>query len=183
MWGWHEGFGLFDYLDRLRGSLRLKDLHGRMRALDLSKFQPPMPVNSPLLFLTALIRSCDEVVAASSSAKRIGKGNSLPQMTERLWLCSLLRSTWSLPMPDAIRTEKPEARLETPIDAFPIVVVLLNAPTYEAVSYNGEAARILEAIRMPDKAVQQLLGLVKVRRANGREMSLQKSPLPRRCAQ
>ena len=64
MWGWHEGFGLFDYLDRLRGSLRLKDLHGRMRALDLSKFQPPMPVDSPLLFLTALIRSCDEVVSS-----------------------------------------------------------------------------------------------------------------------
>lgn len=64
MWGWQEGFELFDYLDRIQGPLRLKDFHGRMRALGLSEFQLPMPVNSPLLFLTAPIRNCDEVVGS-----------------------------------------------------------------------------------------------------------------------
>ena len=64
MWGWREGFGLFDYLDRLQVPLRLKDFHGRMRALGLSEFQPSMPVNSALLFLAALIRGCDEVVSS-----------------------------------------------------------------------------------------------------------------------
>ncbi len=64
MWGWHEGFGLFDYLDRIQEPLRLKDFNGRMRALGLSKFQPPMPVNSPPLFLTALNRNCDEIVSS-----------------------------------------------------------------------------------------------------------------------
>lgn len=64
VWGWHEGFGLFDYLDRIQELLRLKDFHGRMRALGLSKFQPPMPVNSPLLFLTAPSLSCDKVVGS-----------------------------------------------------------------------------------------------------------------------
>ena len=63
-WGWREGFGLFGYLDRLQGPLRLKDFQGRMRALGLSEFQPPVPVNSPLRFLTAPIRNFDEIVGS-----------------------------------------------------------------------------------------------------------------------
>ena len=35
-----------------------------MRALGLSEFQPPVPVNSPLRFLTAPIRNFDEVVSS-----------------------------------------------------------------------------------------------------------------------
>ena len=57
MWGWQEGFGLFDYLGKLQKPLRLKDFHSHTRALGLPDFRPPMAVVSPLPFLAAPIHN------------------------------------------------------------------------------------------------------------------------------
>ena len=64
-------------------------------------------------------------------------------------------------------------RLETLIDTCPIGVVVFDVGTGEPISFNREAARILEGLLTEDNPPKKLLRLMTVRRADGRELPLQ----------
>ena len=57
-------------------------------------------------------------------------------------------------------------------------VVVFDAATGAPKSFNREARRIVEGLRSPGQAPEDLVGLVTVRRADGREVSLTEMPLP-----
>ena len=67
--------------------------------------------------------------------------------------------------------------LETLINTSPVGVVVFDARTGVPVSVNRELRRIVEGLRMPDQPAEQLLEVLTVRRADGREISLLELPL------
>ena len=56
-------------------------------------------------------------------------------------------------------------------------MVVFDAGTGHAVSFNREARRIAEVLRTPGRAPEQLLEVISCRRADGREVSLAELPL------
>ena len=65
------------------------------------------------------------------------------------------------------------ADLEALIDTSPVGVVVFDARRGALKSFNRETARILEGLRTPGRPVEQLLEVLSIRRADGREVSLQ----------
>ena len=73
--------------------------------------------------------------------------------------------------------QRAKADLEALLDTSPVGVAVLDAKLGEAVSFNQEAARILETLRTPDCPLEQLPEVLTVRRADGAEVSLQELTL------
>ena len=73
--------------------------------------------------------------------------------------------------------QRARAGLETLINTSPVGVVVFDARTGALVSFNREASRIVESLNEPGLPVQQLLEVMTVRRADGREISLEELPL------
>ena len=81
------------------------------------------------------------------------------------------------------RTHRAEQRaragLEALVDTSPVGVVVFDARTGDPVSLNREAKRIVGGLRLPGRSPKQLLEVMTVRRADGREMALGEFPLSR----
>ena len=75
--------------------------------------------------------------------------------------------------------QRTRADLEALIDTSPVGVVVFDARTGNPVSFNREAARIVEGLMMPDRPVENLLEVVTYRRADGREIALGEFALAR----
>ena len=75
------------------------------------------------------------------------------------------------------RDEK-EARasLQTLIDTSPVGVAVFDARSGAPISFNREVVRMVKAVRLPDRPLEDLLGLLTVRRSDGREFSLGELP-------
>ena len=73
--------------------------------------------------------------------------------------------------------QRARADLETLVDTSPVGVVVFDARSAQAVSFNREARRIVGDLRTPGCSVKDLLGVMSVRRADGREIALEESPL------
>ena len=71
------------------------------------------------------------------------------------------------------------ADLETLINTSPVGVVVFDAMTGTPVSFNREARRIVDGLRDPGQSPEQLMWTLSFRRAGGREISLEGSPLTR----
>ena len=68
-----------------------------------------------------------------------------------------------------------EARLDR---LFQVGVVVLDGQTGGAVSLNREARRIVDGLREPGRPAEELLGVLTFRRADGREIALDRIALP-----
>ena len=81
------------------------------------------------------------------------------------------------------RTYRAERRaradLEALIETSPVGVVVFEAGTGALVSLNREAARIVKSLCGPGQSAEQLLGVITCRRADGREIALDRLPLAR----
>ena len=69
------------------------------------------------------------------------------------------------------------ADLETLIDTSPVGVVVFDAVTGAPKSFNREALRIVDGLRDPGQALEDLMGVVSCHRADEREVSLQELPM------
>ena len=72
--------------------------------------------------------------------------------------------------------------LETLIETSPVGVFVFDAATGGMVSSNREARRIVESLRTPGRPLEELLGTIACRRADGRELSLAEFPLAQHLA-
>ena len=68
---------------------------------------------------------------------------------------------------------KARADLETLINTSPVGVAVFDAKTGVPVSFNLEATRIVDGLRKPGRPPEQILEEVTLRRADGREISLE----------
>ena len=74
-------------------------------------------------------------------------------------------------------TAELRADFETLVDTSPNGVVVFDGPTGGVRWLNKEAMRIVEGLRMPGETVDQWLGVIAFRRADGRAVDLAESPL------
>ena len=177
LWNLPERWGLFDYLGNLQEPLRLKDFHTHTRALGLPEFHPPMPVSPSPSFLAAPIRHRGKSVGYFFLAEKEGKREFTPEDEETL---VMFASQAALVIANVRRyqdEQRARISLETLIDTSPVGVAVFNAKTGAPISFNREAVRIIEALRMPNSLPEQLLDTLTVRRADGREISLQEFSL------
>ena len=83
---------------------------------------------------------------------------------------------------------KAKAELKTLVETSPVGVVVFDGRTGAPVSFNRETRRIVEALRDPAQPPEQLLVIITVRQADGREVFQEELPLAqvwapeRRCA-
>ena len=73
--------------------------------------------------------------------------------------------------------QRARADLEALVDTSPVGVLVFDARTGNPVSVNQEAKRIVGDLCAPDRSAEQLLEIMTIRRADGREISLQEFPL------
>ena len=176
LWEMPQGLGFFQYLSGLTTPLRLANITDYMSALGMGEFAPPIPVSS---LLVAPIRHLGAGVGTIYLAHE-AEGLEFSQDDEET--LTLFASQAALVIANARRyREEQRARndLETLVNTSPVGVAVFDAGTGAMVSINREAMRIVDGLRDPDQATEQLLDVVSFRRADGREVSLSEFPLAR----
>ncbi len=163
------GLEFFEYLSGLPGPVRVADLSDYARALGLSGFDLAVPARA---FLTVPIRRRGDSLGIIYVAKS-ETGATFSQEDEET--LSLFASQAALVIANARRhreERRARASLETLINTSPVGVVVLDARTGAALSFNREARRIADALREPEQEPEALLEVLTVRRGDGREFSL-----------
>ena len=169
---WPEGRMLFQHFRDIPEVLRLRDLPAYVRSLGIS--------SDPLLaktFQGTPIRYRDLHVGNFFLA---GKEGGREFTSEDEEVLELFASQAATAIANA-RTHRDVARaradLEALIELSPVGVVLFDARTGKQVMVNREAKRITGDLATPGLSQEQLLEMVKFRRADGREVSLEELPL------
>ena len=172
--GWPQHFR---YLALLPGPLRVPDLTGHLRSLGLPDLQPPVAVSEQVSFLAFPVLHQGERMGSIYLAEKRDGPEFSPEDEDTL---ALFAAQAALAIANA-RQHREERRaragLETLVDTSPVGVVVFDAATGAPVSFNREALRIVDGLRQPDQSPVDLLGVVTLRRADGREVSLQEFPM------
>ena len=177
IWDTPDGMRIFDYLGSISEPLRIPDLLGQLRSMDLPEIFPPTSVDSVLSFLAAPLFHREERVGHIFVADKEASSEFTSQDEETL---VTFASQAALVIANARRyRDEQRARndLETLINTSPVGVVVFDLMTGAPVSFNREARRIVDGLRNPDQSPEQLLDVITVRRSDGREVSLDGLPL------
>ena len=169
-----EGQVFWEYALSLTEPLRVADFHGHTRALGMPEFKPPVPVTS--LMVTSL-RTRGETVGIIYVTKGEGGEEFTSEDEETL---VMFASQAALVIANARRHReelRARADLETLVDTAPIGVLVLDARTGTPVSVNAEVRRIVSDLLPPHAEPEHLLETMTVRRADGREVSLEELSL------
>ena len=165
-----EGMQFFEYLSEIEEPLRLDDSHSHVRLLGLPEV-PPMPVSSPLPFLAVPVRHLGESVGVIYIGEKAAEFT--PEDEETM---VMFASQAALVIANA-RRYRDERRAKDDLEALvhtaPVGVLVFDARTGRVTSINREAGRLVESLRRPDQSPEQLLDALTVRRADGREFSLE----------
>ena len=158
----------------IKGPRRVRDFASYTKTLGLSQFPLPTEMSS---FLVAPIRHRDEDVGNIYLTKTDPAQEFTQEDEETL---VMFASQAALVIANA-RKHRDEQRarsdLETLINASPVGVVVLDAQTGVPVSVNREFRRIMGNLLTPGYLIEQLLDMVTIRHADGREIDLAELPL------
>ena len=169
---WPDRVRLFEHIRSLPGPLRLADFPRYLRSLGIS------PAHTDTrTFQGAPMRHRDEEVGSFFLADK-ADGEEFNDDDEEV--LALFTSQATAAIANA-RTHRNERRARTDLEALvetsPVGVVVLDAKVGRPVSFNREARRIVESLRMHGHPPEQLAEVVSIRRADGREVSLSEFPL------
>ena len=173
------GLKIFNYLNSFEEPLRLPDLLGHIRSMGLPNFSPPMSVGSTFPFLAAPVFHWGERFGNIFLAER-ERGDEFTQEDEETLLMFASQAAMVIANARRYRDEQ-RARndLETLIDTSPVGVAVFDGKTGVPLSFNREARRIVDDLNEPGQPPEQLLSLLTVRRADGREISLEELSMAR----
>ena len=171
---WPDGPRLFERLGDLPATLRVADLADYVRSLGYSSHL--LPSTS---FQAAPMRHRDVHVGSFFLGGKEG-GREFTDEDEEILVLFASQAAAAIVNARTYRAEqRARADLEALIDTSPVGVVVFDARTGNPVSFNREAARIVEGLMMPDRPVENLLEVVTYRRADGREIALGEFALAR----
>ena len=169
---WPDGPRLFEHFRDLPGPLLLDDLPEYAKSLGFSS-----EVLLVKTFQMTPMRHRGALVGVFFLGEKEGGGQFTSEDEEVLLLFA---SQAAMAISNA-RThrvvQRARADLEALIDTSPVGVVVLDARTGTALSSNREAHRMFEALRIPNRSLEQLLEVLVVKRADGRQVSLAEVPL------
>ncbi len=165
---------LYEYLGHTAGPIRVGDLLGYIRGQGLPEMRFPV---QPGAFLSAPVRHHQESMGHIYLAKE-GGGPEFSREDEETLV--MFASQAALVIANARRhrdERRARADLETLIDTSPVGVVVFDAKSGAPLSFNREARRIAEGLRTGDNPPERMLEELTVRRADGREISLEEVSL------
>ena len=171
-----EGLKIFEYLTAIPRPLRVPDFASYLRSQGLSEFRPLIEI-SIHTYLGAPIRHRGENVGHIYLAKS-EPGQEFTREDEETLVMFASQAALVIGNVRKYRDERrAKANLETLIDTSPVGVVVFDAQTGRLVSFNREARRIIGGLQTPGYSVEQLLDVITLRRADGREIALDEFPL------
>ena len=177
LWDLPDGTNIFASLSGTRAPLRLPDLLGHLRSLGLPEFHPPLVLSPVVSLLAAPILHRGECVGHIYVAEQ-ESGQAFSGVDEETLVMFAAQAALVIVNARRYRDEqRARTDLETLIDTSPVGVAVFDARTGAPVSFNREAKRIVEHLRMPEGTAEQILEVVTIRRADGRETSLSELPM------
>ncbi len=170
--GWLDRGRLFEHLRELPATLRVPDLAEYVRGLGLS----PTPTLSRAFQGTPMHYRGVNVGNFFLAEKADGA-----EFTDDDEAILMLFASQAAAAIANARTHRDERRarsdLEALVETSPAGVVVFDDRSGRPLSFNREARRIVESLRMPGHPPEQLLDVVACRRADGRQVSLAEFPL------
>ncbi len=163
---------LWEHLREMPGPLRLRDLAAYLCSLGFP--EDPTLARS---FLGMPIRHRGERVGGFYLADKEGRQEFTREDEEVL---ALFASQAGAAIANARAyqdVERARSDLEALIDTAPVGVVVFDAQSGALASLNAESRRIVGALCLPDQSPEDLLKVLRVRRADGRELALDRLPL------
>ena len=171
---WPDGPRLFEHLRDLPGALRLGDLPGYVRERGFSS-----DLMRSKTFQGTPMRHRGVAVGHFFLAGKEG-GREFTGEDEEVLVLFASQAAAAIANARTHRAEqRARADLEALVETSPVGVVVFDARTGDPVSLNREAKRIVGGLRLPGRSPEQLLEVMTVRRADGREMALGEFPLTR----
>ena len=174
LWQAPEGLRFFEYLNALPGPLRVGRLEEFTGAIGLAGFRSPVS-------LTAFMAAPILHRGARTGNIYVGSDEPGREFTQDDEETLVLFASQAAQVIANARRHREEQRarvgLETLIDTSPVGVVVFDMKRGAEVSFNREGRRIVDRLRNPDQAPEDLFGLLTVRRADGSEVSLAEFPL------
>ena len=169
---WADGPKLFAFLRDLPGPLRIPDGRAYIRSLGFSV--DPLPSKA-----MQGMPMCHQGVHVGNFylAEKVG-GNTFTSADEEVLVLFAAHAAAAIAHAHAYRDERrARAQLEGLIETSPVGVVALDTTTGGFISLNREARRIVEKLKTPGHAPEDLLKTLTLRRADGSEISLAEIPL------
>ena len=171
---WPDGLRLFEHLRDLPAPLRVADLPEYLRSLGLS----PNPWSSRTLQGTPMHHRGEHLGNFFLGDKE--DGEAFTAEDEEILVLFASQAATAIANARTHRdVERGRADLEALVETSPVGVVVFDAATGRALSFNREARRIVEEIRTPGLPVEHLLEVMTCRHADGREFPLAELPLAR----
>ena len=172
---WPDGPRLFEFFRDLPGPLRIPDVPAYVRALG---FSPDDRLPSKT-FQGTPMRHLGVHVGNFYLVEKAG-GEAFTDEDEEILVLFAAQAATAIANARIYRAERrARADLEALIETSPVGVVVFEARTGALVSLNREAARIVQDLCGPGQSAEQLLGVITCRRADGREIALDRLPLAR----
>ena len=169
-----KGLGLLKYLNEIEEPLRLSDIASHTRSVGFPRGHPPMKT-----FLGTPVRHLGERVGNIYLTEKEG-GREFTREDEETVV--MFASLAAIAIANARRyrnEQRARADLDALIDTSPIGVLLFDAKTGALVSVNEETRRMVKVAHGQGRSLEQLLDVLTLRRIDGREVSLDESPLTR----
>ena len=166
LWAEPDRVRFFDYVGSNQEPLRMRDFPSHARTLGLPEFPPDL-----MSFLAAPIRHQGEHLGTIYLDEKEGEYTREDEET-----LVLFASQAAMVITNARRyrdEQRARARLETLIDTSPVGVAVFDARTGAPISFNRETRRILGGVWNPDQSPQEFLENLTLRRADGREISIE----------
>ena len=174
LWQAPEGEAFFEYLNSLPGPLRVGRLDEFTEAIGLGEFRSPVSITAfmaaPILHQGA--RSGNIYVASDEPGREFTQEDEETLVLFASQAAQVIANARQHGEEQRIRAD-----LETLIETSPVGVAVFDMKAGAVVSFNQETRRIVDGLCDPGQAPEDLLGLVTVRRADGREVSLREFPL------
>ena len=177
LWNMPQHTKFFEHLGKISEPLRVTNFRSYVRELGFPEFQPPSTTSPVLAILMAPILHLNELVGHIYVGEK-GDGQEFSLEDEEILVVFASQAALAIANARRYREEQEtRAYLETLINTSPVGVAVFDAQTGEIVSYNRETARMFECLRTPGYPLEQVLKVMTIRRADGREYTLEEVPV------
>ena len=169
------------WTDNMRVFQTLRDLPSPVRVTDMRAYVAALGFSTDGVIINTFQGTPMRHRGAQVGNFFLGEKETGPEFTDEDEEVMVLFAAQAATAIANARTHRDERRarsdLEALVETSPIGVLVLDARTGLPVSFNREARRLVEGLRTTGRPVEELLEVITVRRADGREVSLSESPL------
>ena len=172
-----HGRRLFERIGGFSETVRHHDFQSYVKELGLPEFRGPVGVNSPMPFLCAPIAYLGKLAGVIYLGDKETGGEFTPEDEETL---VMFASQSALAIANArLYRDEQRARndLEALVNTAPVGVIVFDVGTGVPVYLNSEAMRVGRELVSREVTPEEILEVLTLRRADGREMCFQELPL------